>query len=63
MDADPFLQALGWVLVLEGLLPFVMPGRWRRMMSEILKHQDGQIRFYGLICIVLGLILLALLSN
>ena len=45
MDIDQVLLALGWVLVIEGLLPFLAPTRWRRMMSEILAHQDGQIRF------------------
>jgi uncharacterized protein YjeT (DUF2065 family) len=62
MDIDQVLLALGWVLVIEGLLPFLAPTRWRRMMSEILAHQDGQIRFYGLICIVLGSILLFALT-
>ena len=62
MDVDQILQALGWVILLEGLLPFLAPQRWRRMMTEILKHHDGQLRFYGLICIVLGSILLFALT-
>jgi uncharacterized protein YjeT (DUF2065 family) len=43
------------VLVLEGLMPFISPGRWREVFSRILTMSDGQIRFVGLASIVLGL--------
>lgn len=42
------------VLVFEGLLPFLAPGLWRRVFSEVLRLQDGQIRFFGLICLLAG---------
>lgn len=45
------------MLVLEGLLPMVAPARWRQMFSEILKLHDGQIRFFGLACVGVGLLL------
>jgi uncharacterized protein len=54
--------ALALVLVIEGLLPFIAPGAWRRMFEQVLKLHDGQIRFYGLGSIVLGLVLLWLSS-
>ena len=57
MDVDAILATLGLVLVIEGLLPFAAPARWRSMFTELLRHHDGQIRFFGLICIFLGLIL------
>ncbi|MDI9330015.1 MAG: DUF2065 domain-containing protein [Alphaproteobacteria bacterium] len=57
MDLDPLLTTLGLVLIIEGLMPFLAPARWRRMFSELLRHDDGQIRFFGLICIFFGLIL------
>ena len=57
MDLDSLLATLGLVLLIEGALPFVAPDRWRRMFTELLRHHDGQIRFFGLICLVLGLIL------
>jgi len=63
MDFDSILAALGLVLIIEGLLPFTAPARWRHMFSELLRHHDGQIRFFGLICIVLGLILWLSFSN
>ena len=43
------------VLVIEGLFPFVSPGGWRRMFSQILQLNDGQIRFFGLLSILAGL--------
>jgi uncharacterized protein len=54
---------LGLALVLEGLLPFLSPTKWRQMFAQIQKLQDGQIRFFGLISIGIGLlIILALLA-
>ena len=46
--------ALALFLMLEGLLPFLSPGLWRRVFSEMLQMRDGQIRFFGLICLALG---------
>jgi len=60
MEFEHLLQGLGWVLIIEGLLPLIAPGRWRRMMNEIFRHQDGQLRFFGLFCIFAGLILLVI---
>ena len=58
MDSDTFWSALALVLVLEGLFPFLSPGGWRSMFLKLLSLQDGQLRFFGLTSIVLGLVLL-----
>ncbi|WP_038210312.1 DUF2065 domain-containing protein [Xenophilus azovorans] len=58
MSWDVFWSALALVLVLEGILPFVSPGGWRRGFSQLLQLRDGQLRFFGLCCIVGGLLLL-----
>ena len=55
---DTLLTALALVLVIEGLLPFISPGGWRRMFEQIFKLHDGQIRFYGMASIAAGLVLL-----
>jgi uncharacterized protein YjeT (DUF2065 family) len=61
MDAmsqgSPLLLALGLVLIIEGLLPFVSPVGWRETMRRIAELRDGQIRFVGLGAVVLGLLL------
>ncbi|MFT4266616.1 MAG: DUF2065 domain-containing protein [Xenophilus sp.] len=61
MSWDVFWSALALVLVIEGMLPFVSPGAWRRGFSQLLQLRDGQLRFFGLCCIVCGLLLLSLL--
>ena len=62
MEGATFWTALGLVLVLEGLFPFVSPGGWRRTFLRLLQLQDGQLRFFGLCSVLLGLLLLWLLS-
>ncbi len=50
------------LLVFEGLLPLISPGGWRRLFEQMLAMSNGQIRFFGLCSIVIGLISLALLT-
>ena len=55
MDSSIWL-ALALVLVVEGLLPFLSPTSWRKAFEQALKMSDGQIRFFGLCSVVLGLL-------
>ena len=48
------LAALALVLVIEGLMPFVSPRRWRDLFSRMVAMNDGQIRFIGLASILMG---------
>ena len=48
--------ALALVLVIEGLLPFLNPTAWRRVFEQALSLSDGQLRFMGLTCILIGLV-------
>ena len=57
---DLLLGALALMLVVEGLLPFLSPARWRQMFERATKLSDGQIRFIGLSSVVAGLLLFAL---
>ncbi len=57
---DLLLGALALMLVFEGLLPFLSPGRWRAMFERATQMSDGQIRFLGLTSMVIGLVLLAI---
>jgi uncharacterized protein len=58
LDSDIFWSALALVLVIEGLFPFISPGGWRRTFQKLLALEDGQLRFFGLCSIVIGLALL-----
>jgi len=62
LDSDSFWLALALVLVLEGLFPLLSPGGWRRTFQRLLALQDGQLRFFGLCSILLGLLVLWLAS-
>lgn len=57
---DLLLGALGLMLVIEGLLPFLSPGGWRTVFERASRLSDGQIRFIGLSSMVVGLLLLAI---
>ena len=57
---DLLFGALALMLVIEGLLPFLSPRRWRTVFERAMKLSDGQIRFVGLASVVTGLLLLAL---
>ena len=58
--ADLLFGAFALMLVFEGLLPFLSPGTWRAAFERATRMTDGQIRFFGLTSIVIGLIVLAL---
>lgn len=62
MDSSTLWQALALLLVMEGLLPLISPSGWRRMFEQILGLSNGQIRFFGLCSIAIGLVSLAMLA-
>ena len=51
---ETFLAACALVLVLEGLLPLIAPRAWREAFRRLTDLSDGQLRFIGLISIVIG---------
>jgi len=51
-------SALALVLILEGLLPFLNPGAWRRVFERALQLTDAQIRLLGLSSLVAGTLVL-----
>lgn len=54
------LTAFALVLVLEGLLPFLIPALWREAFRRLTEMSDGQVRFLGLSSMVAGVLLLYL---
>jgi uncharacterized protein YjeT (DUF2065 family) len=54
--------AIALVLIIEGIVPFLSPSVWRETFERLVKMSDGQIRFFGLSSMLVGLILLILLS-
>ena len=55
-----FLLAFALMLIIEGVLPFLAPSLWRDTFRRVTQLTDGQIRFFGLTSMLIGLLLLAL---
>ena len=58
--SDTLLTALALMLVIEGVLPFLVPALWRETFRRLTEMSDGQIRFIGLTSMVAGVLLLFL---
>ncbi len=50
--------AVALVLILEGMLPFISPRKYRQMVAEIARLGDNQIRNIGLVIMVIGVVVL-----
>lgn len=55
------ILAVGLMLVIEGLLPFLAPMLWREAFRKLTEMSDGQIRFIGLTSMLSGLLLMFLI--
>jgi uncharacterized protein YjeT (DUF2065 family) len=57
---DVLVAAVALMLVIEGILPFTAPKLWRETFRTLTEMSDGQIRFAGLISMMIGLVILFL---
>ena len=57
------LTALALVLVIEGILPFVGPGRYRQMVAQIVRLSDNQLRTFGLAAMIAGIVMLFIVRS
>jgi hypothetical protein len=62
MTGVDWLAAIGLLLVIEGILPFVAPAVWRDGIRRILDLRDGQLRFIGAASMMGGVFLLMMLN-
>lgn len=60
MWAD-LLRALALVCVIEGLMPFIAPERWREAMLRLAEVAPWQLRTFGAIMIGAGVVFLQFL--
>jgi uncharacterized protein YjeT (DUF2065 family) len=58
-----FLLALGLVLVIEGLLYALVPGKLRGMMLQVQKLSDDQLRIGGVVAVATGVAVVWLVRN
>tara|TARA_R110002124_G_scaffold63930_3_gene174965 strand:- start:6780 stop:6968 length:189 start_codon:yes stop_codon:yes gene_type:complete len=47
-------KAFCLMLVLEGVMPFLAPGRWRNMAALLAQVDDRSMRMMGLFSMLLG---------
>lgn len=57
---EDLLRALALVMVIEGLMPFLAPERWREMMLRVSTVDGRSLRVFGAVLIGTGLVLLHL---
>lgn len=50
------------MLVLEGVMPFVAPQRWRKLIEYAARTDDRSMRMMGLACMLAGVVLLYLIN-
>lgn len=53
-----FLAAFGLMLVFEGILPFLCPECWRKVLMTLSEHTALRYRIFGLISMLIGLAIL-----
>ncbi len=54
-------RAVCLMLVLEGILPFLYPNRWRHLVAKLAIIDDRQLRMIGLVSMLTGAGLLYLI--
>jgi len=57
-----FGVALSLVLVIEGIIPFLYPGRWKEMVAVLAQFDDRSMRIIGLVSMLTGTGLLYLVN-
>jgi uncharacterized protein YjeT (DUF2065 family) len=57
------LTAAALVLVIEGILPFVGPSRYRQLVAQIVRLSDNQLRTFGLSAMIVGVVLLFIVRS
>ena len=63
MNWTEILTAVALVLVIEGMLPFIRPGRYKQLVAQLVQLSDNQLRMVGLASMIAGLVLLFVVRN
>jgi uncharacterized protein YjeT (DUF2065 family) len=50
------------MLVIEGIIPFISPGRWRKMLLVLDQIDDNTMRMIGLGSMLTGTVLLLIIN-
>ncbi|MBN2864884.1 MAG: DUF2065 domain-containing protein [Thiotrichales bacterium] len=56
------IAAIALLFIMEGLLPFIFPNFWKKMMREATELPETQLRVMGLLSITVGMLILLFFS-
>ena len=57
------LSALGLVLVIEGIIPFITPNKWRETVLLLAQQKNRFLRYLGFILMLIGLVIVILVHR
>jgi uncharacterized protein YjeT (DUF2065 family) len=60
---DDLLRAVALMLVIEGVMPFLSPSRFRRSLLNFASLEDRWMRLIGLLTMVAGLVCLQVIAG
>jgi uncharacterized protein YjeT (DUF2065 family) len=63
MDWTDLFAAFAIYLVIEGILPFVNPRGWKQSIEMIAQLSERQLRVFGLVSMLAGAFLLAVIRS
>lgn len=55
---NDLLVAIALVLIIEGIIPFLAPDKFRQALAQLNQLPDQALRMIGLVCMTLGIIFL-----
>ena len=59
---ESLLKAVCLLLIIEGIIPFLYPSKWRSLVAMLASIDDRQLRMMGLTSMLIGVGLLYLIS-
>ncbi|WP_341937532.1 DUF2065 domain-containing protein [Marinimicrobium sp. C2-29] len=59
---EDLARAFCLMLVIEGIIPFLYPSRWRQLVASLALVDDRRLRIMGLASMLIGVALLYLLK-
>jgi uncharacterized protein YjeT (DUF2065 family) len=57
------LTAVALLMIIEGMLPFIGPDRYKQLVAQIARLSDNQLRMFGLTAMIAGLFLLFIVRS
>ncbi|MDC1100601.1 DUF2065 family protein [Methylophilaceae bacterium] len=61
--SESIVLAIGLVLVIEGLFPLFFTQIWKDAFTRITNQKNGQIKFYGLLSVIIGIMIIFIGTN